>query len=442
MQKPSKKNTKKSANSPNEVLAPGTISSNIPDTPPSKQLPGRSKSSLKHEFGTMSESSPKAHSSSQVAVSEEGQALKIGISSDWLDRELKKIEKGVSTEFQKELNVLYQNIQNDRAVQDSAAIARHEAVLRLVSSTLSTNIEKSLSRIMMTQIQQAVLPALSGVTVQVVTPQVVEAVARILHQLVPHEIKTQLPVAINAGLQNPHISRTISESVSAKITSELQSQLSDMLHKSITPSVKNLTSAAAEKSASVIETRLAAEIGRLEADRRADLAKMDKMSQVLQGMAQTMQAMSESQVAFQAQILKDRRSNAQPSGASATVTSLQVSTSRCSPPSILTSTQAPTPEDIEVEAISGLMNDGKYEEGSIKWLQSAHPVELFDRLFVRYTPEYLSTDVSPLVAFSVAITIANSLSTNAARRLEWMNAAFGAVDVRVSGDDLPVNHDG
>jgi hypothetical protein len=58
-------------------------------------------------------------------------------------------------------------------------------------------------------------------------------------------------------------------------------------------------------------------------------------------------------------------------------------------------------------------------------------VELFDRLFVRFTPEYLATDVSPLVAFSIAITVANSLKTNTARRLEWMAAAFAAVDLRV-----------
>jgi len=88
-----------------------------------------------------------------------------------------------------------------------------------------------------------------------------------------------------------------------------------------------------------------------------------------------------------------------------------------------------TKEELELEEIGELMNDGRYEEGSIKWLQSAQPVELFDKLFIHFTPEYLATDVSPLIAFSIAVTIGNSLGTNTARRLEWISAAFNAVDL-------------
>lgn len=85
------------------------------------------------------------------------------------------------------------------------------------------------------------------------------------------------------------------------------------------------------------------------------------------------------------------------------------------------------------------MEDEQYEQASILWLQSSQPVELFDKLFVRFTPDYLA-DVSPLVAFTVGITVGNSLLTNTARRLAWINAAFEAVNMLVSRKRSPITN--
>ena len=140
------------------------------------------------------------------------------------------------------------------------------------------------------------------------------------------------------------------------------------------------------------------------------------------------------QVEFQKQILRDRQQVAQFSSLAPTSGSHQVSTARQLPAPIAppTPTKPRNQDEIEDEEIAKLMDDGRYEEASIRWLQSSKPVDLFDKLFVRFTPDYLATDVSPLVAFSVGITVGNSLSTNTARRLDWINAAFEAVDLRVS----------
>ncbi|OAP57818.1 hypothetical protein AYL99_08556 [Fonsecaea erecta] len=361
------------------------------------------------------------------------EAVTVGISGGWLDKELKKVEKAVSTEFHKELDTLYQNIQNDRNVQDSAAIARQEALLRLVSTTLSNNVEKSLSRILSTQMQQSIVPALTGATVQAVSSQVGEAVAKCLHSLVPHELGVQLPVVLNAALQSPHMIRTISDTVSQKISRQIETQLNDVMQKHVVPTFKTLAVSAAEKAASESEVRLRNEIRQLENDRRNDLTRLEKLGQVLQATAEALQQMSDTQVAFQGQILKDRRQLALLGEPSSSPVSRQVSTARMTP-----SPRAParpivqrqkTKEELELEEISLLMNDGRYEEASIKWLQSAQPSELFDKLFIHFTPEYLATDVSPLIAFSIAVTIGNTLTTNTAQRLEWIAAAFNAVDL-------------
>jgi hypothetical protein len=429
-----------------------TAASNIPVAPDLKVTPAPSPRNISPSkkpstvtsqgpeastASTMEASNPEARASIQTATSAaqgEAERVTVGISGNWLDKELKKIEKAVAGEFRKELADLYQHVQNDRNVQDAAAVARQEAVLRLISTTLSTNIEKSLGRIILSQMQQVVVPSITGVTVQAVSAQVGEAIARVLHQLVPHELGTQLPVAISAAMQNPQISRVISETVSQKVASQVEGHMSDLLRNTITPSFKNLASSVAEQAAVEVEKRLGAQIQQIQTDRAADSAKIDSLHQVLNGIAETLQAMSATQVEFQKQILRDRQQLAQLSGLASTSSSRQVSTARQLPAPIAPPTpMKPQNEDeSEDEQIAKLMNDGKYEEASIRWLQSSKPIELFDKLFVRFTPDYLATDVSPLVAFSVGITVGNSLSTNTARRLDWINAAFEAVDLRVS----------
>jgi hypothetical protein len=411
--------------------SPRTISPSKPPSTVAQQGPDASTAS------TMDAANTQARTPIQTTTSApqgESDRVTVGISGDWLDKELKKIEKAVAGEFRKELADLYQHIQNDRNVQDSAAVARQEAVLRLISTTLSTNIEKSLGRIILTQMQQVVVPSITGVTVQAVSAQVGEAIARVLHQLVPHELGTQLPVAISTAMQNPQISRVISETVSQKVASQVESHMAELLRNTITPAFKNLANSVAEQAAVEVENRLGVQIQQIQADRETDSAKIDSLHQVLNGIAETLQAMSATQVEFQKQILRDRQQLAQLSGLASTSSARQVSTARQLPAPIAppTPTKPRNEDEIEDEQIAKLMEDGKYEEASIRWLQSSKPVELFDKLFVRFTPDYLATDVSPLVAFSVGITVGNSLSTNTARRLDWINAAFEAVDLRVS----------
>ncbi len=408
---------------------------------PSKQIPSDTTAQAQDASITSTMDSTNKQARTLFTSTSAGQGdpdrVTVGISGDWLDKELKKIENGVSGMFRKELADLYQHFQSDRNVQDAAAVARQEAVLRLMSTTLSTNTEKTLQRIIMTQMQQVVVPSITAVTVQAVSAQVGEAIARVLHQLVPHELGTQLPVAINTAMQNPQMSRIISDTVSQKIAIQVESHMSDLLRTTIAPSLRKLTTSAAEKTAAEVEHRFSAQLQQSQAEREKDSAKIDELVTALTNMANHLQSMSKTQVEFQAKILSDRRrldELSQLAGLDSARSSRQVSTARQLPALVAppTPVRARSVEDIEVEEIGKLMEDGAYENASISWLQSSQPVELFDKLFVRFTPDYLASDVSALVAFSVGITVGNSLSTNTAPRLDWINAAFGAVDLRVS----------
>lgn len=431
--KQSKKSKKKAAQAA-ELSASDKPSSRT--SSPTKQLPLSAQAAVEPGFAAPEETSTRLPGPAAVGESStKAEAVSVGISGDWLDKELKKVERGVAAEFRKEMNVLYQNIQNDRVVQDSSNVARQEALLRLVSTTLTNNVDKAMSRILSAQMQNSMVPAVTSATVQAVSSQVGDAVQKSLQSLVPHELGSRLPIAINAALQSPQLSRTIADTIAQKISKQTEAQLAEILQKQILPTFKTLAVSAAEKAASDVEVRFRNEIRHLETARQHDMDRLEKLGQVLQATTETLQQMSNSQVAFQNQILKDRRQLALLGESSTPGGSLQVSTARMTPsPQSLGHQSLPkqkTKEEAEFDEITNLMNEGRYEEGSIKWLQSSHQVELFDKLFIHYTPEYLATDVSPLIAFSIAITIGNSLGTNTARRLEWILAAFNAVDVSV-----------
>lgn len=362
-----------------------------------------------------------------------GDTVTVGVSGDWLDKELKKIEKGVAAEFKKGLDGLFRHLQNDRSVQDSAAVARQEAVLRLVSTMLSTNIEQTLSQMITAQMEQVVVPALTSVTVQVVTAQVGEAVAKTLQQRISSNLETHLPSALESAMHNPDFQRSVSDAVSRKLSAQVGKNLGDMLVNTITPSFKGLAVSAADQAATDVEGRLTHHIRQLEAERVKDNEKINELKKVLVGIASTVEAMSESQVVFQGQILRDRRHLPLTSDVGSEASARRVPTHHQLPaPSVTPPPVQLSAEEVEDEEISQLMLDAKYEDASIRWLQSPRQADLFDRIFVRYTPDFLITDVSPLVGFSVAITVGSSFSTNTLRRLAWIGTAFQAVDFNVS----------
>ena len=358
--------------------------------------------------------------------------VSVGISGDWLDKEIKKIQEAVSKDFKKELSNLYTNIQNDRLVQDTAATARQETMLRLVSTSLTNNVDKTLARHIHSEIQQVILPALSTITANAVSSNVGDGVAKALHQMLPHQLGTQLPSAVSAALNNPQLSRSVAETVAFQLAKTTESQLMDLANRHIIPAFKNLAVSAAEDAAARVEARMMGEIRSVEAGRRRDSARMEKLGSIIQGMSETLHTMSQTQVAFQRQVAGSNKQlvlAADPASqpASTAMSPLPAPIARPKP------VKPKTQEELDYEEILELMQAGKYEDGSIKWLHSAPAKQamLFDNLFIQFTPDYLATDVSPLVAFSVGITVGSSLQANTSARLDWMLGAFNAVDLQV-----------
>lgn len=67
---------------------------------------------------------------------------------------------------------------------------------------------------------------------------------------------------------------------------------------------------------------------------------------------------------------------------------------------------------------------------SLQWLQSSQQADLFDNLFIRLNPAYL-TSLSPIVSLSVGVAVSSSFQTNIPERLTWLETVFQTVNLRV-----------
>ena len=300
--------------------------------------------------------------------------IRMGISGDFLDKELRKIEKMVSLEFTKvigqELDSLYRRFDEDRRVQDAAGVAKQDAMLRMISSTLSDNVEKNLARIIATNVQQLVIPQIANVTATTLNSRLSETLAHHLHQSIPREMNVKLPAAINHAMQTPEVLNAISDLVSRKVAGQVERELNEALHKTITPTFTKLAQSTAEKTSSEVERRLAAQLKQAEAQSRADSAKIDALSKLMQGMSETISTMAEAQASFQTEIVKLNRRLAHRDTSSTTST---MPSSTQPEASAMYHSAAAQPEeaqksaeDIEREELMQLMADGDYENASLR----------------------------------------------------------------------------
>ncbi len=315
----------------------------------------------------------KQSQSTQSALPNE--SINVGISGDFLDKELKKIEKGVSAEFSRvimrELDELYRRFDEDKRVHDAAGAAKQDAVLRLVSSTLSDNVEKTLARIVSTNIQQVVLPSIADVTANTLDRRLTEVITQTVHQTVPRELKAALSNDVSRAMQNPEVIRTISDLVSTKVAGQVEREFSAALHNTISPTFKTLVINAAQKMSGDLERRVGEQLVKADAQRHNDSLKIDQLTTLVRGLSETVHTMAAAQSDFQHEILKLQRQIAQPRQPdSARSTSSQphtisMRTEASLPPQIPHKT--PEQEDLEMqlETVASMMNEGKYEEGTI-----------------------------------------------------------------------------
>ncbi|KAJ9220714.1 hypothetical protein DTO027B5_2241 [Paecilomyces variotii] len=343
-----------------------------------------------------------------------GGSITVGISSDFLNKEMKKLEKTVSTEFSKslrhELEDLYKRFDDDKRAWDATATAKQDQLLQIVSSTLSDNIEKNLGRIISNSIQSEVIPAIVNVASATLGKQVNET----LGHAIPREVRQVLPDSVARAVQKFDITKVVSDVVSKKLSSQVEGEFSRAVQGSI------------KKMGSDMERQMQAQMKHYEIQRQSDSAKIEQLTALVRGLSDTVASMAAAQNSFQNEILRLNRHIASRDTEENKHRSRHVSSAYSAASNDIPS--ARTPEEIELAEIAQLMNEGRYEEGSVKWLQSSQQADLFDNLFVRLNPAYL-TGLSPIVSLSVGVAVTSSLETNLPERLSWLEVVLQTVNL-------------
>jgi len=305
---------------------------------------------------------------------------------------------------------LYRRLDDDKRVNEAAGSAKQDAVLRLVSSTLTDNVEKSLNRIISSTIEKSVLPALSSTVSAAVERKVGDAVALQLQSSLSKDLQSALTAPIASAMQDPKVVRTLNDQLTSKITTHVESVFTTTLNQTITPAFQKLAATSANQMTVEMEKRVGLQVQELNMQRQADGAKIDKLTKLTTELVDSVRAMTGMLADSQKEIM----------GLQAQLAEQLAATSVRSP------VVPARPSDSEVNALEDCWTDGRREEGTIRWLQSTRRVELFDLFFVKCDPAYL-TSVNPIVAMSVAACITESMSTHLAERVAWLNAALRAV---------------
>ncbi|KAK4692236.1 hypothetical protein P7C71_g4925, partial [Lecanoromycetidae sp. Uapishka_2] len=289
-----------------------------------------------------------------------GDSINVGISGDFLDKELKKIEVGVSKEFNKvfgkELDALYRRFAEDKRVQDASGAAKQDAMLRLVSSTLSDNVEKSLSRIIQKNIQDSVVPSITNTTSATVNNVLSSVVVKQINDTMPNVMRQALPDAISRALQNPNTMRAVSDQITKKISGHVEEEFATALHNSIVPTFTNLATNVAQKVSGETERRVHEQLQQAEMQHREDSIKIEQLTNLVRGLSETVHTMAAAQSDFQDEILKLQQKGSEASQALAR---------RHSPTPSESASMHVTPEQQEQEAMAISMNEGRFEEATV-----------------------------------------------------------------------------
>lgn len=289
-----------------------------------------------------------------------GDSISLGISGDFLDKELKKIQTGVSNEFNKvfrrELETLYGRFAEDKRVQDAAGAAKQDAMLRLVSSTLSDNVEKSLSRIIQKNIQDSVVPSVADVTSASLTDVLSTVVAKQVNEAMPSAMKSALPEAIGRTMQNPNFLRSISEHITKTVTGHVEREFTTTLNNTIVPTFTDLAVTVAQKVSGDTERRVREQLQQAELQHHDDSVKIDQLTDLVRGLSETVRTMAAAQSDFQLEILKLQQKAAQEG---------QNPARGPSPTPSESASMQNSPEQEELEAIAASMHEGHFEEATV-----------------------------------------------------------------------------
>ena len=230
---------------------------------------------------------------------------------------------------------------------------------------MTENVEKALSRIIQSSVEQVVLPSISKVTASTLDKKVPEYLTQQLLHTLPAQLKLALPEAVFKSLQHPDVLRVLSDQVTTKVANQVERQFSVVLNQTVLPSFQNIAIGTAQRMTAETERRMSEQLKQVDIQSREDSTKIDQLATLVRGLSETVSAMAAAQSGFQSEILKLQQQNAQYRQESSSTKTSSVQLHNVSVAPSNSPEPVLTPEQQELENITNLMKEGRFEEGTI-----------------------------------------------------------------------------
>lgn len=356
------------------------------------------------------------------------------------DATLKSLQSHITNEvkktFSSSMDSLFQELKTDRRTQSAVAKSEQEAVLRVVSSTLSDNIEVSLSRIISNSIQKSVIPAVTETTQNVLKEQLNSSLHSHLGNNLPKELQKALPDAIGKALHQPQLLKLMSESLAKSVAFRVEEQFALTLQNVVTPAFSKLAVQTTQKAAADIQRQVNGKIEALERQHHADNVKIDQLMQLVTGLTETVSSMASAQTEFQGQFLRmqqqaiaEKREAARESQSSAAPSA-----------AVAAPVEEKTPQQLQYEAmldsVSSAMREGNYETAIIRWLQTGLHQEFFENYFSKFNPDFIR-ELNPLLLLSIGSAISAGMEDKLVmQRIAWLETVLSVLQAHVAAADF------
>ncbi|KAF1810931.1 hypothetical protein P152DRAFT_438588 [Eremomyces bilateralis CBS 781.70] len=314
---------------------------------------------------------------------------------------------GMNSAVDEKLNQLYKNFNNESRVQNASNAARHEAVLKMVGSTVAETTEQLLSKVIQEQVHKDILPRLESAAQTAVERSTADLFAKELSKVtasIPNHVRSSIANALN------DLDKRVAKSMSGHIEANLTKSIRDAM----TPAFANMATGTAQQVAGEVDRRVGEHLKHLDARHQHDALQLDQLVGLVRNLSESLISLTKQQSEMHAEMYGE-------------ITKLQQKLATLPEGSVVSSGAAmepqeltvKEPEDPEIEMITAELGQGKFTDAAIMWLQSDNQSELFDRVFIRFGPEFIG-QLSPLVALSISAAITGDLDNNRKDRLDWL----------------------
>ncbi|KAF2264288.1 DAO-domain-containing protein [Lojkania enalia] len=315
------------------------------------------------------------------------------------------VQAEITKGFARELDVMYKRFDEDKRTMNAANGAKHETLLRLVSSTLTENVDKVIKKMVDENVQKVLLPG--------VVANTTSALEKSISSNLKPSLSKELPGSLIQALRNTQYFNTLPETVAKKVVASLEPIVVASVGSVVNPAIAGLSN--------LVERQIGDQLREAQAQRQMDAIKISQLTDTVQTLTETIRSMATIQSELQGQLVKIQQH--------LTHSSNQVASVRASPRTSRSPVKPKqkTPEQLQEEEIARFMSEGNFEQGTMLWLQSNRTSQLFDTVFVRCNPAYLS-QVSSLLALSTGAVVTESLDHHLMERLIWLEAVLNNVN--------------